>query len=578
MINTITITNSRNESVILDLFDPFSSGFAIQQVDGLGPVNTNINTADYAYKPGAFYLGSRQSTRNIVFDLVFLDTVGTIEQVRHLSYQYWPIGERIDILVSTDTRELYTNGYVESNEPAIWDAEHEGCQISVICESPFFVSPNTNVNKLSDIRNSFHFPFASTEDPELTFGYADVHDYIVAVNNGDVETGAIFELRPSVPVDNISIFRYGVTEPIFKIKNTLEAGDVLTINSETGSKSITLRRNDKEYNAINYLDYSGGITWPTLRRGDNAFSVAYTSFQTSSQIATIPGPSIQIPDALGNSFFSAINMSFSSFDYISKINTYRSGSDQTSYDTFSTDIYTEAYVVTTDSYPKSGTTYYIKTGSDPDVYTVASILKNFTPGVTYYVKQGSGYNGFFKGTFDPISGKMVSTHDVTKAGPYTSVSSQAISGTNLYLHEYSGGPFSQDLMKSIYGKDGTDCNLYSYGGEYSAESAADNTCYISKRGLGVIEHYYVFAIVDTNASWGPTITNLKLRSPKTANYELYLDQKSITAFEGENNIWNDTNFGNDIRGNITQVDYRTPITGSDQLTLTIKHKNKYLGV
>ena len=576
MINSITITNSRNESVILDLFDPFSSGFAIQQVDGLGPVNTSINTADYAYKPGAFFIGSRQGTRNIVFDLVFLDTVGSIEQVRHLSYQYWPIGECIDILVDTDTRKLYTNGYVESNEPAIWDAEHEGCQISVICESPFFVSPIVQTNKLSDIRSSFHFPFASTEDPELSFGYQDVNNYITAVNNGDVETGAIFELRASVPVDNVSIFRYGVTEPIFKIKNTLETGDVLIINSETGSKSITLRRNNVEYNAINYLDYTEGIAWPVLKRGDNAFSVAYTSFQTRSEIATVPAPSIQILDALGNSFFSAINMEFSSFDYISKINTYRSGSDQTSYDTFSTDIYTEAYVVTTDAHPKSGTTYYTKTGSDPDVYTIATITKDFTPGVTYYVKQGSGYNEFFKGTFDPVSGKLVSTHDVTKAGSYTTVGSQAISGTNLYLHEFSGGPFSQDLMKSIYGKDGTDCNLYSYGGEYSAELAADDTCYISKKGSGTTEHY-VFAIVN-DSMWDASTTNLKLRYKKTANYELYLDQKNITAFEGENNIWNDTNFGNDIRGNITQVDYRTPITGSDQLTLTIKHKNKYLGV
>jgi len=577
MINTITITNSRNESVILDLFDPFSSGFAIQQVDGLGPVNTNINTADYAYKPGAFYLGSRQSTRNIVFDLVFLDTVGTIEQVRHLSYQYWPIGERIDILVSTDTRELYTNGYVESNEPAIWDAEHEGCQISVICESPFFVSPNINVNKLSDIRNSFHFPFASTEDPELTFGYADVHDYIVAVNNGDVETGAIFELRPSVPVDNISIFRYGVTEPIFKIKNTLEAGDVLTINSETGSKSITLRRNDKEYNAINYLDYSNGIIWPTLRRGDNAFSVAYTSFQTSSQIATIPTYSMQLLDVLGNSFFSSIKMEFDSFSPIKSINTYRSGSDQSSYDTFKTDILTETYKVTTDKSPQAGTTYYIKTSENPNVYEVAVIVKGFTPGVTYYVKTESGYSGFYKGTFDPISGVISSTHDIATAKSYSSVSSESAGG-GIYYHIFSGGPFTQEELQSMYDRDGSSCNEnYIFGGHYPPETPALNTVYIQKKTTGKATTYHLIITNDTYLTT-PSVDGLKIRYPKASPLELYFTTVSIIAYSGENNIWNDTNYGTDIRGNITEIDYRTPITGSDQLTLTIKHKNKYLGV
>lgn len=573
MINSITITNSRNESVILDLFDPFSSGFAIQEVEGLGPVNAAINTADYAYKPGAFFLGSRQGTRNIVFNLVFLDTVGTIEQVRHLSYKYWPIGEKIYILVNTDSRVLYTDGYIETNEPAIWDAEHEGCQISVICESPYFISPIEQTNKLSDIRSSFHFPFASTEDPELVFGYQDVHPFITAVNNGDVETGAIFELRPSVPVDNISIFRYGVTEPIFKIKNTLEAGDVLTINSETGSKSITLRRNNQTYNAINYLDYSTGIQWPTLRRGDNAFSVAYTSFETTSQISVIPSPSMQLLDVAGNSSFSSVKMEFSSFDYISKINTYRSGSDQTSYTTYTSDIFTESYVETTDKTPQSGTTYYTKNG---DVYTVASVTKGFVSGITYYVKVENGYKTFCMGTFDPISGKLTSTHDRFVAGSYE-VAGITKLDENLWLFTYSGRtPFTFDELDAIYNSESVLSTPYTYGGEYVAGEETPDTFYLRKHVVPGMTSYYLYLAVGTSDP-DIIIGNLKVVIPKTTPEELYLDKKTITTYAGENNIWTDTNL-NDIRGNITEIDYRTPIVGSDQLTMTIKHKNKYLGV
>ena len=221
MIYKVTITNDYNESIVLDLFDPYKSGLAVRSIDGLGPVKSNISTTDYASKPGAIFNGARQSTRNIVMDLVFLDSAATIERVRHSTYKYFPNGRKVKLSVETDTRTLETYGYIEGNEPTIWAEDYEGTQISILCESPFLRSPIQTISKLSKIVDSFHFPFASTEDPELTFGYLNIDNSVTVANDGDVEDGVIFEIYiTGESVSNLTIYNYRTMLDIYSLQSS----------------------------------------------------------------------------------------------------------------------------------------------------------------------------------------------------------------------------------------------------------------------------------------------------------------------------------------------------------------------
>lgn len=290
MIYKITITNDYNESIVMDLFDPYSSGLAIQSIDGLGPVDSNITITDYASKPGALFNGSRQSTRNIVINLVFLDSLETIEQVRHKTYRYFPNGRKVKVSVQTDTRTLETDGYIEKNEPSIWAEDHEGCQISIICESPFFKSPTQTVSKLSQITDSFHFPFTSTEEPELHFGYLNIDRSVTVHNEGDVENGMIFELLVmGESISNVTIYNYRTMEWI-GLDATFRRGDKIIFNTELGNKSVTLYRGEEAVNIINFIRKD--MTWLQLPVGDSAFILDYKAYKTVDLSDHLPAESV----------------------------------------------------------------------------------------------------------------------------------------------------------------------------------------------------------------------------------------------------------------------------------------------
>lgn len=277
MINTVTVTNDRGESITLDLFDPWSSGFGIRSIDGLGPVNANINMTDYASIDGASHNGSKQSTRNITMDLVFFDSIKTIEQVRHDSYRYFPPKRNITIRIETDTRTLETDGYVEKNEPSIFGDDLEGCQVSVLCESPYFRSPNMSIAKLSSIVDSFKFPFASRLDPELVFGYLNTDQSVTMTNTGDVETGLEFELIIFDTIINPTIYNYSTNEWFGLDNISLQANDVVTITTDKGNKHVYLTRDNSKIDIINYI--RKGLTWLNLEVGDNTFIMDYMALK-----------------------------------------------------------------------------------------------------------------------------------------------------------------------------------------------------------------------------------------------------------------------------------------------------------
>lgn len=84
MIHSFAITNYLGDRIKLDLREPEVSGFLIKSVTGLGPVKATVNTTEVVTNDGSMFNSARLSQRNIVFQIVFVDTVygETIEDVR----------------------------------------------------------------------------------------------------------------------------------------------------------------------------------------------------------------------------------------------------------------------------------------------------------------------------------------------------------------------------------------------------------------------------------------------------------------------------------------------------------------
>lgn len=162
MINYIYVTNSLNETLELDLRNPFKNGFAVEGITGLGQGSASINLTDYATLPGSYWTGSRKGTRNIVINLMLL-WANTVEQARHTCNRYFPIMDELTLRFVTEERECWIKGRVETNDPIIFTTNDRKpgiqCSISLLCSEPSFKSTNLVRTKYSNLESGFHFSF-----------------------------------------------------------------------------------------------------------------------------------------------------------------------------------------------------------------------------------------------------------------------------------------------------------------------------------------------------------------------------------------------------------------------------------
>lgn len=318
MIKSVTVTNPSGESLKMVLDDPVISGFNIVEITGIGPSSASINTTELVTYDGSVYNSARAQQRNIVFTLLFWedDVMGpkykpesewtrmTIEDLRHQSYRYFPIKQRVELSFETDTRVLDTYGYIEKNEPTIF-AQKESTQVSIICPEAYFdLGGDYKVQNtdFSSVEAMFEFPIHDTStmvgewennntsvstvnEPQTEFSQIVLTMEKNLYYSGDAATGVTIVIRADAQLSGMSITNVNTKEE-FSINQTIlensiggkiKAGDVITINTTQGQKSATFNRNGVETNILNAIDRNS--SWLQIRPGDNVFSFAATEGQ-----------------------------------------------------------------------------------------------------------------------------------------------------------------------------------------------------------------------------------------------------------------------------------------------------------
>lgn len=295
MIYSIVVTNYLGDRIKLELGKPDVSGFLIKSITGLGPAKANVNTTEVSTNDGSLFNSARLSQRNIVLDMVFINTVygESIEDLRQKSYKYFPLKKSVELTIETDNRYVKATGYVESNEPNIFSSQ-EGTQISIICPDPYFYSAGedgNNVTNFYSIDPMFEFPFSneSLDEPLLVFGEIQIKTEGVITYHGDSEIGVMIYIHAIGPATNINIYNTETrevmrinTEKISSLTGKgIVASDDIVINTAKGEKSITLIREGVSYNILNCLDKN--TDWFTLAKGDNIFAFTADSGVTNLQ-------------------------------------------------------------------------------------------------------------------------------------------------------------------------------------------------------------------------------------------------------------------------------------------------------
>lgn len=279
MIQSVTVTNAKDESLVLELMHPEKSGYAITEITGIGPVKANITSSDNAAGDGAVFNNARVSTRNIVINLRFIGV--DIEGLRQNTTKYFPVKQEITLRFVTDKRVVYTTGYVESNEPDIF-SKTEGCKISILCPYPHFKMGYGTKDYVSfnGVEDTLEFPL-SNESLTDSLIECSVMRTVATGNlryNGDSDIGVVITAHAYGSVSTLTIYNTVTREKMVLDLSKVEtltgtafgAGDEVIISTVKNSKSVRLLRDGVYTDILRCLDLTSD--WFTITKGDNVFS------------------------------------------------------------------------------------------------------------------------------------------------------------------------------------------------------------------------------------------------------------------------------------------------------------------
>ena len=241
------------------------SDYQIISITGLNPPPAQINTTSIAGLDGGKFNSSKLDTRNIV---ITLKLNGDVESNRINLYRMFRTKEQCTFYYSNNTRNVSIVGYVETVEVDLF-SNAETMQVSIICPSPYFRGMDEIITDISNTMAAFQFPFSINIGSPIPFSiYMDERSTNI-FNDSESETGMIIEINVLSAINTILIQDADKDESI-TLNYAFLDGDKITINTNKGSKSISLLRGGTTYNIFSAL--AQGSTFFQLAIGDNHFS------------------------------------------------------------------------------------------------------------------------------------------------------------------------------------------------------------------------------------------------------------------------------------------------------------------
>ena len=281
MVKRVVITNYAGESVeykIEGVDVNHNNGLLITEIEGLGPTGADLVFNKLVSVNGSRYNSGRINERNIVIKACFT-YANTIEEARLSSYKFFPLNKMLKFEIETDNRKAYTYGYVEKNEPNIFESESD-MQISVICESPYFLdSRGEFIESFSNVTPLFEFVYENEGlSPNTEMSSYEYKKESIIECKGECEVGLKMVLHAIGLVTNPAIYFLStgghLTLDSERLKTMtgeyFDNGDDIVVTSLPSSKSIYLIRNGEKINIINA--FGRDLYWPKLLPGKNSFS------------------------------------------------------------------------------------------------------------------------------------------------------------------------------------------------------------------------------------------------------------------------------------------------------------------
>lgn len=247
-----------------------NSKYAISNISGFDPPDSEIHTTRYAGEDGSIYNSAAMNSRTITITLAIN---GPAETNRLELYQYFKSKYPVRLYYKTETRDVYIDGYVQSFTVGYF-SKKQTAQINVYCPRPYLIQ-NVSYDNIVDMSGPlFEFPFSIEEDEPIPFSEPSETITQVVTNYGDLESGCTITIHAMDAVTTPKILNNMTGEYIY-IDTTLNEGDDLIICTIPGQKAIKRIRSGVETSLIGYL--VSGSSWMIMTPGENSITVTADS-------------------------------------------------------------------------------------------------------------------------------------------------------------------------------------------------------------------------------------------------------------------------------------------------------------
>ncbi len=261
MLTKLDVSTSQGNLLSFQ-FDDDTSGYLVQNIDGLDPVKATLVSSSSAGVDGEQYQSARRETRNIKLTIGLEPDplMDTVRGLRKRLYGYFmPKSEVTLTFYDDEGPTVNVVGRVESLEASLFTQE-PAVDISIICYDPDFVDPVT-----------VHLP-ASGQTLQTTSSTSDT----VISYDGSVSTGTVITLNVDRTLGDFTIYHQPPNDDLRQLDFSapLVAGDVLTISSVIGDKGVTLTRAGSQSSLL--YGMSPQSSWIELMPGDNRLHIYAT--------------------------------------------------------------------------------------------------------------------------------------------------------------------------------------------------------------------------------------------------------------------------------------------------------------
>lgn len=268
-IEKLTYTNERGESITFSRASPYHVNF--KDVSGLSDVRNAIYSINSMGQDGDTYLGNRIESRDI-------EIVGFIKERDKTELQ--ALRRSMNRILNPQYTATLTYefgsfkrviGCTIDNAPAfVRKPIFEQFTVQLTCLNPFWREEAETREDIATWIGGFEFPVPDGLQlfEGWQIGYRQPSLIVNVYNSGDVKAGIRIDFRALGAVTNPQLLNVDTQEYI-KLNLEMQAGDVLTVSTGYGEKSVTLKRGGVTSDAFRYLDVDS--SYLQLAVGDNLF-------------------------------------------------------------------------------------------------------------------------------------------------------------------------------------------------------------------------------------------------------------------------------------------------------------------